>query len=847
MKNDRANLRSLSAAVLKRFTLLLILAALSTHRLCAQAPGLLWTTNVGGNVFAVDGQTNVYANANGTVITLNANGQPFATNLICPVPSVLAGFAAMDSGGNFYFAGSFDGTNDFGGTTLVGGWINDFNFHPPKWVAGYPTCYIAKYAGNGALLWVVGFGQQAEPNYFTDMILNSDDSVTVAFVAVGNAEYSASLAKYASNGTNVWEETVPSSMFFVTPVRLSGIVGTNGGLLSYRNANGIYPEFYNASGTLSGTGGSVPGSIPVFTSQLSTNGKPVTTVANELYLAGLDNMSYQPILQKYLLGGGLAWSQPIGTIEQWLLGSDNSGYLYLAGTSGVFSQYDLNGNQIWTTNYGPPAVSVLVDASNNRILQLDDGSIARVAADLPPVLPVITTPPQSATVFVGDNVTFNETASGSRPLYYQWQLDGTNVPNATGAVLNLNSVTTSQAGSYTVVVSNSVGPVTSTPPAVLRVKQVELYAGSQLLTNGTYTFNTTPTLTIRSAFTNGEEYYTLDGSAPDFTATFYSGPFTLSQSATVRAIGYSDDFSQSEDADDVNIIVLVSHTLAASSSGGGNVTLNPPGGTYLSTNTVTVSAVPNSGWQFLYWLGDAAGSNSTFQFSMNSDKSVTAVFGTTLSTTVAGNGQVTLDPSGGLYAYGTTVRLTGVPQAGSFFGAWGNAGSGNINPLYFTVTNPTPTVSSIFGTTSASQAALTVEISGHGRVNVSPQGNVFSTNQMVTLTAVPDPGQTFLGWGGDASGSQTSLGVTMNQSKVITASFSSALSLRVSKQFGEGISQDGFRFAVVGDPNSIYHVFSSSNMTSWESLGYVTNQFGTVQLLDSVATNSTGKYYRIAP
>ena len=74
----------------------LIFVALSTQRLCAQAPGLLWTTNVGANVFAVDSQTNVYANANGTVITLNAGGQPFATNLVCPVPSVGAALAKMD-------------------------------------------------------------------------------------------------------------------------------------------------------------------------------------------------------------------------------------------------------------------------------------------------------------------------------------------------------------------------------------------------------------------------------------------------------------------------------------------------------------------------------------------------------------------------------------------------------------------------------------------------------------------------------------------------------------------------------------------------------------------------------
>ena len=43
----------------------------------------------------------------------------------------------------------FDGTQNFGGITLVGGWTN---FHvPPRWEPGYPTCYLAKYDSNGAL------------------------------------------------------------------------------------------------------------------------------------------------------------------------------------------------------------------------------------------------------------------------------------------------------------------------------------------------------------------------------------------------------------------------------------------------------------------------------------------------------------------------------------------------------------------------------------------------------------------------------------------------------------------------------------------------------------------------
>src|SRR5262249_48311809 len=156
----------------------------------------------------------------------------------------------------------------------------------------------------------------------------------------------------------------------------------------------------------------------------------------------------------------------------------------------------------------------------------------------------------------------------------------------TNQVLNLNAVMPSQAGPYSVVVSNVVGSVTSAP-AILRIKSVAIYLGNQMLTNGTYLFTSPPTLSIRSAFANGSPFYTLDGSAPSFNSIFYTGPFSLTQSATVRAIGYSSDFSQSEEADAVNAVVLIDHTLTAGSEGGGSVGLNPPGGTYASTNTVT--------------------------------------------------------------------------------------------------------------------------------------------------------------------------------------------------------------------------------------------------------------------
>jgi hypothetical protein len=50
---------------------------------------------------------------------------------------------------------------------------------------------------------------------------------------------------------------------------------------------------------------------------------------------------------------------------------------------------------------------------------------------------------------------------GTRPFSYQWRLGGINIPGATTASLTLSNLTFSQAGSYSVAVSNSLGGVVS--------------------------------------------------------------------------------------------------------------------------------------------------------------------------------------------------------------------------------------------------------------------------------------------------------------------------------------------------------------------------------------------------
>jgi len=80
------------------------------------------------------------------------------------------------------------------------------------------------------------------------------------------------------------------------------------------------------------------------------------------------------------------------------------------------------------------------------------------------VAPTLSQQPQSISVTNGYNASFTNVAAGTAPFFYQWYFN-TNTPIAGGTnnVLIVPSVATNQAGYYTVIVSNNVGSVTSSP------------------------------------------------------------------------------------------------------------------------------------------------------------------------------------------------------------------------------------------------------------------------------------------------------------------------------------------------------------------------------------------------
>src|SRR5207302_6315777 len=75
--------------------------------------------------------------------------------------------------------------------------------------------------------------------------------------------------------------------------------------------------------------------------------------------------------------------------------------------------------------------------------------------------PVSNNPPQPVAVPAGSNAVFVVGASGSLPLYFQWQHNGATLPGATSYSWTISHVQPGDAGIYSITITNTFGSVTS--------------------------------------------------------------------------------------------------------------------------------------------------------------------------------------------------------------------------------------------------------------------------------------------------------------------------------------------------------------------------------------------------
>lgn len=494
------------------------------------------------------------------------------------------------------------------------------------------------------------------------------------------------------------------------------------------------------------------------------------------------------------------------------------------------------------------SVAFLIDQGNIRLNGGDISTITNFTDSIivnsdttytvtfAPLSPTFTATNIDTAAFPGNQVILSNGATGRQPMQYGWRKGNVAIPGATNATLVLTNVQPTNSGAYTVTASNAFG--TNSFSANLVVRDLLVFANGKAATNAVTNLGFVE-VTLQSRFTNGLIFYTLDGSTPSAGSAPYSDTFFLSTSATVRAIGYSSDFLQTVYSDPIPVTVIPTFTVSVNASSGGTVSLNPPGGVYTNGTVVTIVATPDPGSVFMGFADDSLPPNSTNIVTITNSLVLTPKFGGILSNTAVGNGTIVLSPNFPVYPYWTPVRVTAVPAPGSYLAAWGGGLSGAISPNYLTFTPPPTAVSALFASLPAGKTTLTLFWDGNGSVDRSSLTNLFATSSNVTLTASPNPGETFLGWSGDASGTNTPLTISMTQSRTVTAHFSSTSTLSLFPSPGAvSISLSGTTFTV-------YRIDVSSNLATWTPLLMLTNfGFSVPPHFSDPVTNAPERYYR---
>ncbi|MBO4307934.1 MAG: M6 family metalloprotease domain-containing protein [Bacteroidales bacterium] len=115
------------------------------------------------------------------------------------------------------------------------------------------------------------------------------------------------------------------------------------------------------------------------------------------------------------------------------------------------------------------------------------------------------------------------------------------------------------------------------------------------------------------------------------------------------------------------------------------------GGDYSLGTTATISATPNNGCSFLYWIseGDTITDNP-YSFTVAADKAFTAYFQQITYTVNVSSSDLTMGhvSGGGEFVYGSTATITATPTENNHFLHWiSNGETLTANPYSFTVTS----------------------------------------------------------------------------------------------------------------------------------------------------------------
>jgi rhamnogalacturonyl hydrolase YesR len=225
-----------------------------------------------------------------------------------------------------------------------------------------------------------------------------------------------------------------------------------------------------------------------------------------------------------------------------------------------------NTNSIGTFDYSFDRLRIFVGGNTSSSvpygeLVLDEYRIGETFADVAPYTsnattnpPSITSQPANLSVVVGSNATFTVAASGSQPLRYQWYFNtNTLLTGATNSTVTVSNVQFTNAGGYSVVITNHNGAITSVV-ATLTVSNALAPSITTPPTSQTVAAGASPVLTVAA-----------NGSAPLRYQWYFNTNTALARatntSLTVYNIRTNDAGSYSVTVSNIGGVVTSSYAL----------------------------------------------------------------------------------------------------------------------------------------------------------------------------------------------------------------------------------------------------------------------------------------------
>jgi kumamolisin len=362
---------------------------------------------------------------------------------------------AIDSSGNLYVAdsgneviykltlnvnGTYSSPVILAGTSGTPGYVNSTTgtsaeFNTPTnlavdslgnvYVADYGNEVVRKITPAGAVSLFAG--QPNLPGYI--------DGVT------SKAEFNAptAVAVDASNNVYVTDSLIPPT----------GSIASGNNLLRRISTAGVVSTIagqVDITGSAVGTGTAAQFYSLQFATFNSAGEVFLADTYNQLIRAGgiVPAVATQPLAQVVTIGQPASFSiTTSGTATlsyQWL----KNGVAISGATAASFSI-----PSVASTNAGNYSVTV-----TNAFGSVTSNAVTLIPANSQPI---------AQTVAAGQNATFSISLAGSGPFTYQWLFNGVPISGATASSYMISNVTTGNAGSYSVLVSDSFGSATAGP------------------------------------------------------------------------------------------------------------------------------------------------------------------------------------------------------------------------------------------------------------------------------------------------------------------------------------------------------------------------------------------------